>query len=464
MPSEGYVAVPRNDAAPFAEPAAATESTGPMACAPPPSRWKSSPPDSLLSTLGRGAGEPLFGGGVPPRARGRDHGAVARGRRVSDERDERDPRGPRRRRPRRARRLPGGPRHRRPDLRRRRDGAPRRDRSLSPSSPSVDPPSDPKTPSPSRRSTTTTSSSSWRRRSRRRRSTRASTRACSPSTSGRGGSTARSSPRSRSKSSTPRGTRTRPSSISVAPKGRFASGRSSTRRRGNRSALQDRTTSSSRRSSTRSLPAAIAAQVDDRRGAAARLVALDAGPKQSSVEQPSRSWRASSWAARILGVPQCPELYEMLDDVPGDIAAVPSAEPSTALGPGALSGLATKLSSPSSPRVISIRTTGASIRSAPSIPLRRFRTSPSLRPRLRPDGAPGGPDPAFGRGLRGGPPRADRASPDGGGSGRGWSTAAGRAARVARRKARPRRMGVRSVELGLPLAPVSSFAAIYARR
>jgi tetratricopeptide (TPR) repeat protein len=85
-------------------------------------------------------------------------------------------------------------------------------------------------------------------------------------------------------------------------------------------------------------PAAIAAQIDERR-ARRRLVALDPEKKQSAKSTVSIV-ASFHWAARVLGV-TCPDLY-VLDEVPGDIAAVPAAEPTTALGPGALSGLTTK--------------------------------------------------------------------------------------------------------------------------
>ncbi|HEY2511336.1 MAG TPA: hypothetical protein VGI39_10790, partial [Polyangiaceae bacterium] len=85
-------------------------------------------------------------------------------------------------------------------------------------------------------------------------------------------------------------------------------------------------------------PAAIAAQISDRR-ARRRLVSLDPERKQAPASTVSivASFR---WAARVLGV-DCPDLY-VLDDVPGDIAAVPAAERSTALGPAVLTGRSTK--------------------------------------------------------------------------------------------------------------------------
>jgi len=85
-------------------------------------------------------------------------------------------------------------------------------------------------------------------------------------------------------------------------------------------------------------PAAIAAQIEDRR-ARRKLVALDPARKQASSSTVSIV-ASFQWAARVLGV-TCPDLY-VLGDVPGDIAAVPSGEPSTALGARVLSGLATK--------------------------------------------------------------------------------------------------------------------------
>ncbi len=84
--------------------------------------------------------------------------------------------------------------------------------------------------------------------------------------------------------------------------------------------------------------AAILAQVDDRR-ARRKLPSIDPARKQAKESTVSivASFR---WAARVLGV-ECPELY-VLDDVPGDVAAVPAAESSTVLGPAVLSGLSTK--------------------------------------------------------------------------------------------------------------------------
>jgi tetratricopeptide (TPR) repeat protein len=85
-------------------------------------------------------------------------------------------------------------------------------------------------------------------------------------------------------------------------------------------------------------PAAVAAHVEYRR-ARRKLHVLDPERKQSATSTVSIV-ASFQWAARVLGVP-CPDLY-VLDEVPGDIAAVPTAEPSTAIGPGALSGLSSK--------------------------------------------------------------------------------------------------------------------------
>jgi hypothetical protein len=85
-------------------------------------------------------------------------------------------------------------------------------------------------------------------------------------------------------------------------------------------------------------PAAVAAHIEYRR-ARRKLHTLDPDRKQSATSTVSIV-ASFQWASRVLGV-TCPDLY-VLDDVPGDIAAVPSAEPSTAIGPKALSGLSTK--------------------------------------------------------------------------------------------------------------------------
>jgi tetratricopeptide (TPR) repeat protein len=84
--------------------------------------------------------------------------------------------------------------------------------------------------------------------------------------------------------------------------------------------------------------AALGAQLEDRR-ARRKLATLDPERKQSQSSTVSIV-ASFHFAARVLGV-QCPELY-VHDEVPGDIAAVPAAEPSTVLGPRVLSGLSTK--------------------------------------------------------------------------------------------------------------------------
>ncbi len=84
--------------------------------------------------------------------------------------------------------------------------------------------------------------------------------------------------------------------------------------------------------------AAIAQYVDERRSRR-KLAVLD--PSRRLAESSTASIvRSFHWAAKVLDVP-CPELY-VLDTVYGDIAAVPSREPSTVLGPAVLRGLKTK--------------------------------------------------------------------------------------------------------------------------
>ena len=84
--------------------------------------------------------------------------------------------------------------------------------------------------------------------------------------------------------------------------------------------------------------AAVAMRLEDltaRKG----LVTLD--PTTRLDEKSTASIvRSFQWAARVLGVP-CPALY-VIDDVPGDIAAVRAPEPSTALGPSVLRGRSAK--------------------------------------------------------------------------------------------------------------------------
>ena len=84
--------------------------------------------------------------------------------------------------------------------------------------------------------------------------------------------------------------------------------------------------------------AARAAQVEELRDAR-KLVPLDPARKQSTTSTASVV-RSFQWAAQVLGI-EAPALYVM-DSVPGGIAAVQAAEPSTALGPDVLRGLGTK--------------------------------------------------------------------------------------------------------------------------
>jgi tetratricopeptide (TPR) repeat protein len=84
--------------------------------------------------------------------------------------------------------------------------------------------------------------------------------------------------------------------------------------------------------------AAVAASLDERRARRA-AVSLDPSRRQSDTSTASIV-RCFAWASQVLGV-ATPELY-VLDDVPGGIAAVPAAAPSTAIGPGVLSGLSMK--------------------------------------------------------------------------------------------------------------------------
>jgi golgin subfamily B member 1 len=84
--------------------------------------------------------------------------------------------------------------------------------------------------------------------------------------------------------------------------------------------------------------AARAAQVEELRDAR-KLIALDPARRQSATSTASVV-RSFQWAAQVLGV-EAPALYVM-DSVPGGIAAVQAAEPSTALGPDVLRNLGTK--------------------------------------------------------------------------------------------------------------------------
>ena len=80
---------------------------------------------------------------------------------------------------------------------------------------------------------------------------------------------------------------------------------------------------------------AAAARADELRDART-LVALDSARRQSASSTVS-AVRSFQWAAKVLGV-EVPELY-VLDSVPGGIAAVQVATPSTALGPDVVRGL-----------------------------------------------------------------------------------------------------------------------------
>ncbi len=83
---------------------------------------------------------------------------------------------------------------------------------------------------------------------------------------------------------------------------------------------------------------AVAMRIDDLVARKA-LVALD--PASRLDEKSTASIvRSFQWAARVLGVP-CPALY-VIDEVPGDIAAVCALEPTTALGPSVLRGRSAK--------------------------------------------------------------------------------------------------------------------------
>ncbi|MGA2451300.1 MAG: tetratricopeptide repeat protein [Polyangiaceae bacterium] len=85
-------------------------------------------------------------------------------------------------------------------------------------------------------------------------------------------------------------------------------------------------------------PAAAAARIEGLREAR-QLLKFDASARQgeSSTVSAVRSMR---WAAHILGI-EAPEIY-VIDDVPGGVAAVPAAVPTTVLGPAVLSGLSPK--------------------------------------------------------------------------------------------------------------------------
>jgi tetratricopeptide (TPR) repeat protein len=83
--------------------------------------------------------------------------------------------------------------------------------------------------------------------------------------------------------------------------------------------------------------AAAITRSEDRKAKKRDLV-LDEAHRQASTSTVSIV-RSFHWAAEALEV-KCPELY-VLDEVPGDIVAVPGAEPKTAIGPNVLRGLST---------------------------------------------------------------------------------------------------------------------------
>jgi tetratricopeptide (TPR) repeat protein len=83
--------------------------------------------------------------------------------------------------------------------------------------------------------------------------------------------------------------------------------------------------------------AAGVARFEDRK-AKKRLLVLDEDRRQPDTSTASIV-RTFHWAADVLGV-TCPDLY-VLDEVPGDVVAVPGAPPKTAIGPGVLTGLST---------------------------------------------------------------------------------------------------------------------------
>jgi tetratricopeptide (TPR) repeat protein len=83
--------------------------------------------------------------------------------------------------------------------------------------------------------------------------------------------------------------------------------------------------------------AASIVRLEERR-AKKRLIVLDPARRQPR-ESTASIVRTFLWAAEILTV-ECPDLY-VLERVPGDVVAIPAAEPQTALGPKVLSGLST---------------------------------------------------------------------------------------------------------------------------
>ena len=82
-------------------------------------------------------------------------------------------------------------------------------------------------------------------------------------------------------------------------------------------------------------PAAISLRVEELR-ARKQLVTLDPQRRQDPTGTVSIV-RTFAWASQVLGI-KIPELY-VLDDVPGGLAAVPLATPTTAIGPSVLRGM-----------------------------------------------------------------------------------------------------------------------------
>jgi tetratricopeptide (TPR) repeat protein len=70
-----------------------------------------------------------------------------------------------------------------------------------------------------------------------------------------------------------------------------------------------------------------------------RLVALDPATRIEASSTAS-VWRTFQWASNVLAVP-CPDIY-VVDEVPGDIAAVRAETPSTAVGPTVATGRSAK--------------------------------------------------------------------------------------------------------------------------
>jgi tetratricopeptide (TPR) repeat protein len=70
-----------------------------------------------------------------------------------------------------------------------------------------------------------------------------------------------------------------------------------------------------------------------------RLVVLDPATRMDESST-APVWRTFQWAAQVLAVP-CPDIY-VVDEVPGEIAAVRAAAPSTAVGPTVVGGRSAK--------------------------------------------------------------------------------------------------------------------------